>query len=81
MVAPDPRAYVIHKLRLSKQVNREAVKKKRDQSQALAVCKLVIQLMPEFEFNKEDLRMFPEAIITDAVRVLQGSDLPPGHEK
>jgi hypothetical protein len=33
--------------------------------------------MPEFEFKKEDLRMFPEAIITDAFQVLDGSVLPP----
>jgi hypothetical protein len=35
--------------------------------------------MPEFEIKKEDLRMFPEAIIADAVKVLDGSDMPPGY--
>ena len=48
-------------------------------SQALAVCKLILQYMPEFEIKQEDLRMFPEAIIADAIKVLDGSDLPPGY--
>jgi len=80
MVAPDPRAFAIHKLWLSKQANREPLKKKRDRSQALAVCKLVLQYMPEFEFKKEDLRMFPKALITEAAQIMQASDLPPGYE-
>jgi hypothetical protein len=79
MVVPDPRAFAVHKLWLSNQRGRDAVKKKRDRSQALAVCKLILQYMPEFEIKKEDLRMFPEAIIADAIQVLDGSDLPPGY--
>jgi len=78
MVVPDPRAFAVHKLWLSSQKDREAVKKKRDRSQALAVCKLILQYMPEFEIRKEDLRMFPEAIVADAIQVLDGLDLPPG---
>jgi hypothetical protein len=80
MVVPDPRAFAIHKIWLSNQIDREAVKKKRDRSQALAVCKLILQHMPEFEFKKEDLHMFPEAIITDAFQALDGSVLPPGYD-
>jgi len=80
MVVPDPRAFAIHKLWLSNQMDRDAVKKKRDRSQALAVCKLILQFMPEFEIKKEDLRMFPESIIADAIKVLNGSKLPPGYE-
>ena len=79
MVVPDPHAFAVHKLWLSNQMDRNAVKKKRDRSQALAVCKLILQYMPEFEIKKEDLRMFPETIIADAVKALDGSDLPPGY--
>jgi hypothetical protein len=79
MVVPAPRAFAVHKLWLSNQIDREAVKKKRDRSQALAVCKLILQYMPEFELRTEDLRMFPEAVIADAIQVLDGSDLPPGY--
>jgi len=79
MVVPDPRAFAVHKLWVSNQMDREAVKKKRDRSQAFAVCKLILQYMPEYEIKKEDLRMFPEAIIADALRELEDSDLPPGY--
>ena len=79
MVVPDPRAFAVHKLWLSSQRDREALKKKRDLSQALAVCKLILQYMPEFEIKKEDLRMFPEAIIADAMQLIESSDLPPGY--
>jgi hypothetical protein len=79
MVVPDPRAFAVHKLWLSSQEDREAVKKNRDHSQALAVCKLILQYMPEFEIRKEDLRMFPEAIVADAIQALDGLDLPPGY--
>ena len=79
MVVPDPRAFAVYKLWLSNQIDRDAVKKKRDRSQALAIYKLILQYMPEFEIRKEDLRMFPEAIMADAIQVLDGSDLPPGY--
>ena len=79
MVVPDPRAFAVHKLWLSSQKDREAVKKKRDRSQALAVCKLILQYMPEFEIRKEELRMFPEAIVADAMQVIESTDLPPGY--
>jgi hypothetical protein len=79
MVVPDPRAFAVHKLWLSNQIDREAAKKKRDRSQALAVCKLILRYMPEFEIKKKDLRMFPEAVIADAIQELDGLDLPPGY--
>ena len=79
MVVPDPRAFAVHKLWVSNQKDREAVKKKRDRSQAWAVCKLILQYMPELEFRKQELRMFPEDIVAEAVRTLDGSDLPPDY--
>jgi hypothetical protein len=79
MVVPDPRAFAVHKLWLSNQMDRNAVKKKRDRSQALAVCKLILQYLPEFEIKKEELRKFPENIIADAVQAMDDADLPPGY--
>jgi len=38
--------------------------------QALALGKLIFQYLPEFEIKKEDLRMFPEDIIADAMQEL-----------
>ena len=79
MVVPDPRAFAVHQIWLSNQMDRDAVKKKRDRYQALAVCKLILQYLPENEIKKKDLRMFPAAIIAEAVQVLDGSKLPPGY--
>ena len=79
MVAPDPRAFAIHKLWLSRQVDREPSKKTRDRSQALAVCRLVLQYLPEFKFDPEDLRMFPKDVVTEAAQAFNSTDLPPGY--
>ncbi len=81
MVVPEPRAFAIHKLWLSKQIDRDPVKKKRDRSQALAVCKLILQYLPERQFKPEELRMFPKAIIDEAVQVFNRSELPPGYNE
>lgn len=80
MIVPDPRAFALHKLWVSNRKNRPAVKKKRDRAQALAVCKLTLGYMPEFEFKKEELRMFPKDVVADGVQILEGAELPPGYE-
>ena len=80
MIVPDPRAFAVHKLWLSNQTDRDTIKKKRDRSQALAVFKLILQYMPEFEIKKNDLHMFPEGIVANTIKVLNNSDLPPGYE-
>jgi len=40
---------------------------------------IIPQYMPEFEFRKAYLRMFPEAIIAAALQEFKDSDLPPGY--
>lgn len=62
MVVPDPRAFSIHKFWLSRQPEREPVKKQRDQSQSLAVAQLVIQHLPQYVFKKSELKMFPKEV-------------------
>lgn len=79
MVAPDPRAFAVHKLWLSKQNDRDPLKKKRDLAQALAVCKLIIQYLTEFQFKPEELRMFPKSVVSEAVQTFNNLDLPPGY--
>jgi hypothetical protein len=79
MIVPDPRAFAIHKLWVSEQKNREDVKKKRDRSQARAVCKLIQGYLPEFQFRRDELRMFPKDIVSDAAQAMEDSDLPPGY--
>ena len=63
LVAPDPRAFILHKLWLSTQIDRDAIKKSRDQKQAQAVLKLINKYLPQYKINPLDLRMFPFEII------------------
>jgi hypothetical protein len=79
MTVPDPRAFAVHKLWLSGQNDREVVKKKRDYSQAKAVCKLILHYLPEFKFEPEELRMFPKAVVDEAIQALGDQRLPPGY--
>jgi len=79
MVVPDPRAFATHKLWLSRQADRDTVKKKRDLHQAYAVCGLILQYLPEHEFNKQELRMFPQVLIEDIMEALNDVELPPGY--
>jgi hypothetical protein len=67
MVVPDPRAFCIHKVWLSEQRDREAIKKKRDHDQSLAIALLVIKYLPQYRFETSELRMFP----TDVVQKLK----------
>lgn len=78
MVVPEPRAFAIHKLWLSRQADREPVKRSRDRSQSLALCKLIIQYLPEYEFDPDELRMFPKHLVDEVAEVFEDSDLPPG---
>jgi len=80
MSAPDPRAFALHKLWLSKQVNREAVKKQRDHDQALAVANLIVKYLPQYKFKATELRMFPKAILTDAEKNISDLELPSGFD-
>jgi len=80
MSAPDPRAFALHKLWLSKQVNRDAVKKQRDHDQAIAVANLVIKYLPQYKFKAAELRMFPKAILTEAEKSIPNFELPSGFD-
>jgi hypothetical protein len=63
MVVPDPRAFSIHKVWLSEQPDREAIKMKRDHDQSLAVALLVIKYLPQYRFETSELRMFPKDVV------------------
>jgi hypothetical protein len=78
MIVPDPRAFAVHKLWLSRQVDREPVKKARDHAQALATCKIVRQYLPAFQFKSEELKMFPKTVVEEAADTLRQSKFPPG---
>jgi hypothetical protein len=79
MVAPDPRAFALHKLWLSRQADREPIKRQRDKDQAIAVCRLVIQYLPHLRFQPAELKMFPKSVVSAATAEIAGTDLPPGY--
>ena len=66
LVVPDPRVFALHKLWLSEQADREPVKKQRDHDQGLAVAQLIIQYLPQYQFNTSELRMFPKDVVQKA---------------
>lgn len=63
MVVPDPRAFALHKIWVSQQVDREPRKKRRDKNQGISVAQIIIKYMPQYQFRTEQLRMFPKSII------------------
>ena len=80
MSVPDPRAFSLHKLWISKQANREPVKKKRDHDQAIAVANLTVKYLPQYKFKASELRMFPKTLLTEAEKSMSVVELPPGFE-
>ncbi len=71
MVVPDPRAFAAHKLWLSTQDDRNAVKKQRDRTQALAVAELVKRYLPQHRFAISALRMFPKDVVAAALKTIK----------
>jgi hypothetical protein len=70
----------LHKLWLSRQADREPIKRERDKEQALAVCMLVLHYLPHLPFASDELRMFPKSVVAAAAEALKASDLPPGYD-
>lgn len=62
MVVPDPRAFAIHKLWVSGQPNRRRDKADRDREQAILIANLIIDRLPQFKFELDQLKMFPKEI-------------------
>jgi hypothetical protein len=79
LVASDPRAFALHKLWLSRQTDREPIKRRRDREQAIAVCRLVLQYLPHLRFQSEELRMFPKSVVAAATKAMADEELPPGY--
>lgn len=80
MSVPDPRAFSLHKLWISKQANRESVKKKRDYDQAIAVANLTVRYLPQYKFRASELRMFPKRLLTEAEKSMSVVEFPSGFD-
>lgn len=66
IVAPDPRAYVVHKHWLSERPDRNTLKRDRDAAQARWVAALVATHMPNLPFDPEVLKSFPKSVVERA---------------
>ncbi|MEA1969240.1 MAG: GSU2403 family nucleotidyltransferase fold protein, partial [Thermodesulfobacteriota bacterium] len=74
MVAPDPRAFALHKFWVSQQPDRDPLKKGRDKNQAISAAQLVIEYLPQYRFGKNQLKMFPQTIVNKFYEVLDKED-------
>ncbi len=70
MVVPDPRAFVIHKLWLSRRKERSPAKKPRDRAQAVAVATVVKRYLPQYAFKPSKLKMFPKGVVKAALELV-----------
>jgi hypothetical protein len=77
LAAPDPRAFALHKLYLSRQEDRQEAQRRRDLSQAVAVADLVLRYLPQYYFFSADLRLFPEEIIRRAGKSPESDEFGP----
>ncbi len=75
MVVPDPRAFALNKLWLSRQDDREETRRICDRSQALAVAALVLRYLPQYDFFSTELDMFPQELAPDAAQFAAGVEL------
>ncbi|TPM26978.1 hypothetical protein FJ958_19125 [Mesorhizobium sp. B2-3-5] len=66
IIAPDPRAYVVHKQWLSERPDRNILKRDRDAAQARWVAALIVAYMPNLPFDSEMLRSFPKSVVESA---------------
>ena len=72
IIAPDPRAFAVHKLWLSRRLDRDPLKKTRDAAQAKAVAILVARFLPHLPFRPEELRSFPKTVVEEAESLFTG---------
>ena len=72
IIAPDPRAFAVHKHWLSTRPDRRADKRQRDLAQARLVARMVVEYMPHRPFDPAELRSFPKAVV-DAATPLFGA--------
>jgi hypothetical protein len=71
IVAPDPRAFAVHKHWLSKQPDRRPDKRARDRCQAKLVASLVCMHMPHLPFEPDNMKSFPRKVVEDAAHLFE----------
>lgn len=76
LVCPDPRAFAVHKIWMSRQPDRNPLKKQRDRDQAITVAWIISRYFPHYEFSSAELKMFPKKIFEQARRDIDASTVP-----
>ena len=66
IVAPDPRAFAVHKLWLSTQAGRDPVKRRRDEAQASVVARLVSDYLGHLPYEPAELTALPRDLFDQA---------------
>ncbi|RWI16762.1 GSU2403 family nucleotidyltransferase fold protein [Mesorhizobium sp.] len=66
LVVPDPRIFAAHKFWISKQADREPIKRRRDLAQAQAVARLTAQYLEHLPYQADELRVLPQAVFEEA---------------
>jgi hypothetical protein len=69
MVVPDPRVFVCHKLWVAARNDREPIKRRRDWSQAAAVCAILVSHLSLPGFDDPALSAVPQPLRDDAARL------------
>lgn len=62
IVAPDPRAFAVHKAWVAARDDRDPAKRRRDRAQARAVASVVVRQLPELRFDDPALKFLPVAL-------------------
>ena len=72
----DPRAFALHKLWLSKEPSRDPIKKPRDEAQGLLVAQMVLEYLPQYRFEAQQLQFLPRWLRDEtARRIEQATDI------
>ena len=79
IIVPDPRAFAIYKLFLSRQDDRAPSKKTRDRRQAFAIAELIETRLSHLRFDDQSQMIFP-ADMHDIVGELRAPFLRDGHD-
>jgi hypothetical protein len=66
LMAPDPRAFAIHKLWVSERPDRSALKRQRDRGQAQVVGQIVARYLTHLPYERRELASIPQAIFEKA---------------
>lgn len=71
LVAPDPRAFAVHKLWMSGRADRSPLKRRRDEAQARAAAALTSRYLTHLPFDPSALRSFPKPLVEAAAPLFE----------